>query len=197
MVLTPLAPAAFLDRDGTVIEEVGYLADPETIQFIPGSIEALHALRRAGFRLVLLTNQSGVARGLLTEDDVRRVNERLETLLRRAGIALDAVYYCPHHPDVGPPEYRQMCACRKPGPGMAEQAREALGLDLSRSVIFGDHVSDAGVARHFPGMRSVLVLTGHGAGQLAKIESGEAPRPDHVASDLRRAVDWLLTGEEE
>jgi D-glycero-D-manno-heptose 1,7-bisphosphate phosphatase len=187
-------PAAFLDRDGTVIEELGYLGDPEKIQIIPGALEALRALREAGFRLVLLTNQAGVARGLITETDVRRVNDRLRELLAEAGIALDGIYYCPHHPEVGGPEYRRACECRKPGPGMAAQAQRDLGLDLARSVIFGDHLSDAGVARHFPGMRSILLLTGHGAAQLAKIESGEATRPDHVAPDLRAAVHWLLAG---
>jgi D-glycero-D-manno-heptose 1,7-bisphosphate phosphatase len=191
--LTP-TPAAFLDRDGTVIEELGYLADPDQIRFIPGSVPALHDLRGAGFRLVLLTNQAGVARGLLTEKDVQRVNDRLDTLLREAGVPLDRIYYCPHHPEVGPPEYRRICECRKPGPGMAAQAQRELQLDLGRSVIFGDHATDAGVARHFPGMRSVLVLTGHGADQLAKIEAGEIPRPDHIAPDLRRGVDWLLAG---
>ncbi len=187
-----LSPAAFLDRDGTIIEEVGYLADPDRVWFIPGSIEALRRLRDAGYRLVMITNQAGVARGLLTESDVHRVNARVRELLRGAGIELDGVYYCPHHPEVGPAEYRQTCLCRKPGPGMAAGAAQELGLDLSRSVIFGDHITDAGVARHFPGMRSVLLLTGHGAGQAAKVEAGEAPPPDHIAADLKSGVDWLL-----
>jgi D-glycero-D-manno-heptose 1,7-bisphosphate phosphatase len=188
------SPAAFLDRDGTVIEELGYLADPEKIQFIPGSIEALRRLRQAGYNLVLVTNQAGVARGLLTEEDVHRVNRRLEELLLEGGVRLDGVYYCPHHPDVGPPEYRRDCECRKPGPGMVSRAARELHLDLSRSVIFGDHVTDTGVARHFPGMQAVLLLTGHGAGQVAKVEAGEVPRPNHIAADLKSGVDWLLSG---
>jgi heptosyltransferase II len=184
---------AFLDRDGTIIEDLGYLGDPERIQFIPGAIEAMRALRAAGYRLVLVTNQAGVARGLITEEDVRRVNDRLRQLLAEAGVVLDAIYYCPHHAEIGPPEYRLACDCRKPGPGMVERARQDLGVNPARSVIIGDHGSDAGVARHFPGMLAIMVLTGHGSGQYEKVEKGELPMPDHVAADLGSAVAWLLT----
>jgi D-glycero-D-manno-heptose 1,7-bisphosphate phosphatase len=183
---------AFLDRDGTIIEDLGYLGDPERIHFIPGAIEAMRALRAAGYRLVLVTNQAGVARGLITEEDVRRVNDRLRELLAEAGVVLDAIYYCPHHAEIGPPEYRLACDCRKPGPGMVERARQDLGVNPARSVIIGDHGSDAGVARHFPGMLAIMVLTGHGSGQYEKVEKGELPMPDHVAADLGSAVAWLL-----
>jgi heptosyltransferase-2 len=192
--LAPARPAAFLDRDGTIIEDLGYLADPERIQFIPGAQDALRALQASGYRLIVVTNQSGVARGLITETDVRRVNQRLQELLADAGVAVDGMYYCPHHPDSGPPEYRQACASRKPGPGMIERARKDFGLDLGRSVIVGDHSSDAETARHFPGMRSVLVLTGHGPGQHDKVKAGDVPAPDHVAADLASAVTWFLQG---
>ncbi|HYL82105.1 MAG TPA: lipopolysaccharide heptosyltransferase II, partial [Candidatus Acidoferrum sp.] len=186
------APAAFLDRDGTIIEDPGYLADPEGIRFIPGSREAVRALQDAGFRLFLVTNQAGVARGLLSEADVRRVNERLESLLAEDGVHLDGVYYCPHHPEYGPAMYRRDCDWRKPGPGMILRAAREFPLDLPRSVIVGDHLSDARVADAFPGMRGVLLLTGHGRGQLAKIEAGAAGSPAHIAQDLRAAVDWVL-----
>jgi heptosyltransferase-2 len=190
--LAPASPAAFLDRDGTIIEDLGYLGDPERIQFIPGAQEALRALRTSGYRLIVVTNQAGVARGLITEADVRRVNQRLQELLTDAGVELDGIYYCPHHPEAGPPEYRHACASRKPGPGMIERAGQDFALDLGRSVIIGDHSSDAEVARHFPGMRSIMVLTGHGSGQYEKVRTGEAPPPDHVAADLTSAVAWLL-----
>ena len=187
---------AFLDRDGTIIEDLGYLGDPERIHFIPGAIEAMRALRGAGYRLVLVTNQAGVARGLITEGDVRRVNDRLRQLLAETGVVLDAIYYCPHHAEIGPPEYRLACDCRKPGPGMVERARQDLGVNPARSVIIGDHGSDAGVARHFPGMLAIMVLTGHGTGQYEKVEKGELPVPDHVAADLGSAVAWLLARED-
>jgi len=183
---------AFLDRDGTIIEDLGYLGDPERIHFLPGAIEGMRALRAAGYRLVLVTNQAGVARGLITEGDVRRVNDRLRQLLAETGVVLDGIYYCPHHAEVGPPEYRLACDCRKPGPGMVERARRDLGVNPARSVIIGDHGSDAGVARHFPGMLAIMVLTGHGSGQYEKVEKGELPMPDHVAADLGSAVAWLL-----
>jgi len=190
----PARPAAFLDRDGTIIEDLGYLGDPERIQFVPGAQEALRALRASGYRLIVVTNQAGVARGLITEADVRRVNQRLQELLADAGVALDAIYYCPHHPEAGSPEYRQACTSRKPGPGMIERARRDFALDLGRSVIIGDHSSDAEVARHFAGMRSIMVLTGHGSGQYEKVRTGEVPPPDHVAADLASAVAWFLQG---
>ena len=186
------SPTVFLDRDGTIIEDLGYLGDPEQIHFIPGAIAAMRALRGAGYRMVLVTNQAGVARGLISEEDVRRVNDRLRQLLVEAGAPLEAIYYCPHHAEVGPPEYRLTCDCRKPGPGMVERARRDLGVNPARSVIIGDHGSDAGVARHFPGMLAIMVLTGHGAGQYEKVEKGELPMPDHVAADLASAVAWLL-----
>ncbi len=186
------SPAVFLDRDGTIIEDLGYLGDPAGIRFIPGALEALRALQRAGFRLVLVTNQAGVARGLISEADVRRVNERLRGLLAEAGMHLDGIYYCPHHPEYGPPEYRRDCECRKPKPGMVRQALRDLGLDPSRSVIIGDHASDAELARAFPGMQGVMLRTGHGAQESEKIQRGELPVPDHVAEDLPAAVDWLL-----
>ncbi len=189
----PGAAAAFLDRDGTIIEDLGYLGDPEQIRFIPGALDALGALRDAGYRLVLVTNQAGVARDLISEADVQQVNGRLEQLLQDAGIRLDGIYYCPHHPDQGSPEYQKDCDCRKPKPGMVHRAVRELGLDPSRAVVIGDHLSDVALARHFPGMRAILLLTGHGRGQLSKIEQGEAPVPDHIAADLWAGVQWLLS----
>lgn len=186
------SPAAFLDRDGTIIEDLGYLGDPAGIRFIPGALEALRALQRAGFRLILVTNQAGVARGLISETDVRGVNDRLAVLLAEAGIQLDGIYYCPHHPEYGPPEYRRDCDCRKPKPGMIHQAVRDLGVDPARSVVIGDHVSDAALAQAFPGMRGIMLRTGHGAEQWQRIQAGELARPEHVADDLRAAVEWFL-----
>ncbi len=192
--LTPHGqPAAFLDRDGTIIEDLGYLGDPASIRFIPGAVDALRALQRAGYRLVLVTNQAGVARGLITETDVRRVNERLAALLEEAGVHLDGIYSCPHHPEHGPPEYRRDCDCRKPKPGMVRQAVSDLDLDPGRSVVVGDHASDSALALAFPGMRGVLLRTGHGAGEWEKIRDGALPRPEYVADDLQAAVEWFLT----
>lgn len=187
-----VAPAAFVDRDGTIIQDPGYLSDPEGIRFVPGAVEALGMLQRAGLRLILVTNQAGVARGLFTEADVRKVNERLRALLAEAGVHLDGMYYCPHHPEYGSGEYRRDCDARKPGPGMVYQALRDLDLDLARSVVIGDHVSDVSLPASFPGMRGILVLTGHGRGQWEKIQAGALACPAHVAEDLGAAVDWIL-----
>ena len=184
--------AAFLDRDGTIIEDPGYLRDPEKIQFIPGAIDALRALQQRGYRLVLVTNQAGVARGLLRETDVHRVNDRLTRLLSEAGVHLDGIYYCPHHPDYGAPEYRRECDCRKPKPGMILRAVRELGLNPSRSVVIGDHVTDATLAQTFPGMVGIMLRTGHGVGEWQKIQDGALAMPEHVADDLKAAVEWFF-----
>lgn len=186
------SPAAFLDRDGTIIEDTGYLGDPEGIQFVAGAIEALRRLQVAGYRLIVVTNQAGVARGLITEADVRKVNDRLVLLLGQAGVRLDGIYYCPHHPEYGSPAYRRDCECRKPKPGMIRQSIQDFGLDASRSVVIGDHISDAALAQAFPGMVGIMLRSGHGAEQLDKIQSGALPKPVHVADDLLRAVEWFL-----
>jgi heptosyltransferase-2 len=191
------SPAAFLDRDGTIIEDLGYLGDPDGIRFIPGAIEALRALQRAGYRLILVTNQAGVARGLITEADVGRVNARLAARLAEAGVPLHGIYYCPHHPEHGPPEYRRDCECRKPKAGMIHQAVRDLDLDPTRSVVIGDHVTDAALSQTFPGMLAILVRTGHGAEQWEKIQTGTLARPEHVAEDLQAAVEWFLARAEQ
>jgi D-glycero-D-manno-heptose 1,7-bisphosphate phosphatase len=193
----PGSPAAFLDRDGTIIEDLGYLGDPDGIRFIPGAIQALQVLHRAGYRLVLVTNQAGVARGLITEADVGRVNARLAARLAEAGVPLHGVYYCPHHPEHGPPEYRRDCDCRKPKPGMIHQAMRDLDLDPARSVVIGDHGTDAALAQTFPGMRAILVRTGHGAEEWEKLQAGTLTRPEHVAEDLQAAVKWFLAQAEQ
>ena len=129
---------------------------------------------------------------MLTETDVQRVNERLRSLLAGAGVHLDGMYYCPHHPDYGPSEYRYDCDCRKPKPGMIQRAIADLNLDPRRSVIIGDHVTDAALASAFPGMVGILLRTGHGADQWQKILEGTLDKPEHVADDLMAAVKWFL-----
>lgn len=171
--------AVFLDRDGTLIEEVGYLGDPDGVVLLPGVPEALRRLRDAGHALILVSNQAGVARGLFTEDDVRAVNARLEELLAGHEVALDAWYWCTHHPEVGGP-----CDCRKPATGMLEQAAHEHGVDLTRSWMVGDHPSDVECA-HRAGARGILVLTGH-AGH------GQAVEGAPVVADLTAATDLIL-----
>lgn len=178
--MSALRPAAFVDRDGTLIVEKNYLADPAGVELLPGAAEALAALKRAGYVLVMVTNQSGVARGYFDMEAVVRVHARLDALLAAEGVALDATYTCPHGPD-------DACDCRKPLPGMALAAARDHGLDLGRSLVFGDKAADLGLARAV-GATAVLVRTGHGARE----EPTAAPLADLVADDLAAAVRTLL-----
>ncbi len=157
-----MRPAVFLDRDGTLIEERGYLGGLEQIALFPWTIDALRRLKRAGYALVVVTNQAGVARGYFDEPFVREAHRHLASLLAEGGIAMDGYYYCPHHPDGTVPEYRQSCHCRKPGPGMIEAAARDLSLDVARSFVVGDKWLDVGLAVN-AGARGILVRTGYGA----------------------------------
>jgi D-glycero-D-manno-heptose 1,7-bisphosphate phosphatase len=167
-----MRPAVFLDRDGTVIDELGYLGDSSRIDVFPWSAAALRDLAGAGFALVIVTNQAGVARGFFDEDTVRAVNASLDQRLRAEGAVVDGYYYCPHHPEGVVERYRMACRCRKPAPGMIEDAARDLGLDVSRSWVVGDTWLDVGLAVQ-AGSRGILVRTGHGA-------RVEAERPEGV-----------------
>jgi histidinol-phosphate phosphatase family protein len=176
-----LRPAVFLDRDGTLIEEREYLADPRGVVLLPGVADALRDLREAGLALVVVTNQSGIARGLYSVEDYRAVERRLGEVLREAGLALDASYFCPHHPDFTGP-----CPCRKPSSGMHRAAARDLDLQLGRSYFVGDRIKDLLPARELGG-RGILVRTGFGRG-----EEGALPSEYAVVDDLPEAARWIL-----
>jgi D-glycero-D-manno-heptose 1,7-bisphosphate phosphatase len=173
--------AVFVDRDGTLMVERYYLADPDGVRLVPGSVKALSALREAGFALVVVTNQSGLARGLYSLDDYRAVARRLDQLLSDAGAPVDATYYCPHHPDVTGP-----CDCRKPDTGMYVRAATELGLDLADSWYVGDKVTDVLPAGSLGG-RGIMVRTGYGREQ-----EGDAPPGVAVVDDLAAAASLIL-----
>jgi D-glycero-D-manno-heptose 1,7-bisphosphate phosphatase len=174
-------PAAFIDRDGTIVVERHYLADPDAVALVPGAAGALRRLADAGFTLVLVTNQSGIARGLYAESDFRAVQRRLEALLLERGVRFDGVYHCPHHPDhTGP------CPCRKPLPGMFRQAARELGVGFDGAVFIGDRLKDVLPARTLGG-RGILVLTGHG-----EDEARRAPADVAVVPDLAAAAEHVL-----
>jgi len=176
-----LRPAVFLDRDGTLIEEVKYLSDPEGVVLIPGAVEALTLLRDAGFVLVVVTNQSGIARGLYEVDDYESVAGRLDELLAVHGLRLDATHFCPHHPDISGD-----CSCRKPATGMHREAAETLGLDSTRSFFVGDRVRDLLPALELGG-EGILVRTGYGAQ-----EERDLPETFQAADGLLEAARWVL-----
>lgn len=189
--------SVFLDRDGTINEDPGYLSKIEQFIFLPQALEALKALQEAGFALVVITNQSGIARGYFTVEDLDKVHNHMEELLSQAGIKLGGIYYCPHHPEKGLPEYVQQCSCRKPGIALLQKAAEELNLDLVQSYMVGDKLSDIGAGQQ-AGCKTVLVLTGEGKKTLAKKANWQY-QPTEVAANLYQAAQWILedSGREE
>jgi D-glycero-D-manno-heptose 1,7-bisphosphate phosphatase len=184
-------PAVFIDRDGTLTEEVGYVNHPRRLKLLPRSVQAIRRLNTAGVAAVVATNQAGVARGYFSEDVLRAVNDEMVAQLKRADAHLDGVYVCPHHPTEGAPPFRADCQCRKPRPGLILRAAAELGLDLQASVVVGDKASDLLVARAL-GMPGVLVLTGYGLGEWEYRRASLPVVPDYVAADLLAAVEWFL-----
>jgi D-glycero-D-manno-heptose 1,7-bisphosphate phosphatase len=183
-------PAVFLDRDGTLIDEVGYLDRPERVVLYPWSIAAIRALNRSGIRTVMVTNQSGIARGFFDEALVDRVHRHIAELLGAGGAYLDAYYYCPHHPDGKVAGYARACDCRKPGRGLIDRAVAEFGIDPRQSFTVGDRWLDVALA-HPVGGRGILVRTGYGALE-------ETRRPEHVTAaaivnNLIEAAGWILS----
>jgi len=176
-------PAAFLDRDGTLVKEVGYLSDPEDLEILPGVPGALRALRAAGYALVVVSNQSGVGRGFFGEDRVHAAMARLRTGLRTAGVELDGIYFCPHRPDAD-------CTCRKPGTGLIERAADDQLLALRESAMIGDKVIDARTGLN-AGMAAYLVRTGYGRDEEQRLAT-EGLTGVRVVDDLASAVADLL-----
>jgi D-glycero-D-manno-heptose 1,7-bisphosphate phosphatase len=181
--------AVFLDRDGTIVEDVGYLSTPDQIKFIPGAIEAIKKLNEAGYKVVVISNQAGVARGLITEDMLQTIDKTLHRFILNGGAHLDGVYYCPHHPEYGVYPYHQACECRKPHPGLIKRAQRDLNLDLSASYMIGDKATDIEAGKR-AGTKTILVLSGRGKEEKEKLKE----KPNYVAEDLLSAVKWILGG---
>jgi D,D-heptose 1,7-bisphosphate phosphatase len=179
--------AVFLDRDGTLLEEGNYVDRLDRLVFFPYSIDAVRALNHAALPVVVVTNQSGVARGMYTEGFVRESHAHLDQQLTAAGARIDGFYYCPHHPQGSVKAYRRDCECRKPKPGQFLQAAADLNLDLSRSFVVGDRWKDI-EAGEAAGARGVLVRTGYGRDE----ESARPSRGAEVADNLIQAVAWIL-----
>ena len=175
----------FLDRDGTLNPDPGYIKSPDQFELFPGVTEALVRLKRAGARLIVVTNQSGIARGFLSCEDLDAVHMKLKRFLDAAGASLDAIYFCPHHPDDG-------CECRKPNRGMIDQAVRECGVNLDRAYLIGDHLRDIELAKRV-GVRSILVTTGVVSPQEAERLKASETVPDSVASSLAEAVNWVLS----
>ena len=179
-----LKRAVFLDRDGTINEESGYLFRIEDCRFIPGAIEALTQLNRAGFLVVIVTNQSGIARGYYTEEDLKQLHLYMESEIALAGGRVDGWYYCPHHPDYTSDP--TACDCRKPLPGMLQIAADDLGIDLGSSWMIGDKIADIKAGRA-AGCHTILVKTGYG-----EAEAANAPEGLTVLDDLLSAAAHII-----
>jgi D-glycero-D-manno-heptose 1,7-bisphosphate phosphatase len=187
-----LTPAVFLDRDGTIIEELGYLTPDSALRVFPWSIDAIRLLNRAGFRVVVVTNQGGIGRGLYTCEFVEQTHRALADRFAAGGAVVDAWQYCPHHPEALIEDLRQPCACRKPGTGMVDEAVKALGgaIDLTRSWVVGDQWRDIQLG-HAIGGGSILVRSGHGAAQAAAWPQDIAA-PTTICDNLMAAVARIL-----
>lgn len=177
--------AVFLDRDGTINEEVGYLSRLEELKIYDNAAEAIRLLKEKGFLAVVITNQSGVARGFFSEDFIIKVHNKMNEYLTERGASLDALYYCPHHPRYGNDQYRKECSCRKPQPGLLLKAAEDLNVDLKRSYMIGDMPRDMDIARKV-GAKGVMVRTGYGRNVVA------TSKPHYIAEDLLDAAKWII-----
>jgi D-glycero-D-manno-heptose 1,7-bisphosphate phosphatase len=182
--MTELRRAAFLDRDGTLIVDADFLAHPDCVELLPGAIDAVRRLNDAGVIVVVVTNQSGIARGLLTEDDYARVEERVRLEFADAGARIDATYHCPHHPAI-----TGACDCRKPGLGMYEQARDDLSLDTAASLYVGDRWRDVAPGIALGGRAILVTSTATPHDDLMRAE-----RDAETAPSLGEAVDRWLAG---
>ena len=186
-----LRPVVFLDRDGTLNEEVGYIRDVSNLVLIKGAGAAVKKLNESGVAAVLVTNQSGVARGYYPEDHIAKLHERLLNLLKAEGASLDALYFCPHLPEGSVEPFNRVCDCRKPEPGMVSRAfAEHPDFDRSRSYVVGDKSTDVELAEK-AGATGVLVTTGFGQDVLEGKYQWPV-QPDHTAANITEAVEWIL-----
>jgi D-glycero-D-manno-heptose 1,7-bisphosphate phosphatase len=181
--------AVFLDRDGTLIEDVGYLGHVERVALYPWSIDAVRLMNRAGFRVFIVTNQAGVARGFLEEAAIDAVHRHIDGLLTAGGARIEAYYYCPHHPQGTVEAYRKTCECRKPGRGLIDRAVREFGIDLARSFVVGHRWLDIELAQVI-GARAVLVRTGYG--RTEEQQSRPEMVADAVADNLIGATSWIV-----
>jgi D-glycero-D-manno-heptose 1,7-bisphosphate phosphatase len=186
-----MRPGVFLDRDGTINEQMGYINHISRFHLLPGVGPAIRLLNEHNIPAVVVSNQSGLARGYFPPELLTDVNGRMEELLAAEGARLDGIYVCPHHPAAEVTAYRMNCDCRKPKTGLFTQAALELDIDLARSYVVGDRWSDVRAAANC-GATSILVLTGYGRGELAYIGPEQETQPRFVAEDLQEAARWIL-----
>ncbi|MDH5542753.1 MAG: HAD family hydrolase [Nitrospinota bacterium] len=182
---------AFLDRDGTINEEKGYIKEPSEIEIISGSAGAVEKLNKAGYLVFGISNQSGIARGYFSVDDVLKVNRRTIELVGEGGGEIIEIFFCPHHPEGSVPEYSMKCGCRKPGTNLITEASEKYGLEFTEKIVIGDKICDLELGKRI-GAVTVLVATGYGASERKNLEEMQMAGPDLHAENLAQAVDLIL-----
>ncbi len=184
--------AVFLDRDGTINEQMGYINHISRFQLLPGVRRAIKQLNDANVPVIVISNQSGLARGYFPEELLSEVHEKMNMLLAEKGAHVDAIHYCPHHPEAKKEKFRETCDCRKPKPGLVLQAAKELDIDPEKSFVVGDRWSDIKTAVNC-GAKSILVRTGYGRGDEKYIGSHQEIQPDIKCDDLTEAVGWILS----
>ena len=184
--------AVFIDRDGTINEDMGYINHIDRFVLFPKSIEAIKLINNSGFKAVIVTNQSGVARGYFPESLINKIHNKLEEILKQNGAYIDAIYYCPHHPNGLIEKYKIECDCRKPKPGMLFRASKDLDINLKQSFTIGDKISDINLAFRV-GAKGILVKTGYGKGELEYNQDKWNVQPHHIAEDFYEAAQWIVS----
>jgi D-glycero-D-manno-heptose 1,7-bisphosphate phosphatase len=184
-------PALFIDRDGTINEQMGYINHMSRFLVLPRVPEAVRLLNENHILAIVVSNQSGVARGYHPIELVHQLHAHLQATLKKEGALIDGIFFCPHHPRGSIPEYAKACHCRKPETGLIDQARESFDIDLANSYVVGDRYTDMEMA-HRAGMRGILVKTGYGLGEIAYVLPHQPTQPVHIAEDLLEAVQWVL-----
>lgn len=183
--------AVFMDRDGTVNEQMGYINHLDRFVLLPGAGKAIRLLNDADCLAIIVSNQSGVARGYFPVDLVHQVHDKMKALIRKEGATLDGIYFCPHYPNGKVSPYGTACDCRKPGIGLIEKAAAEFDIDMENSYVIGDRCTDIEMAQR-AGLKSILVKTGYGRGDLKYVFPGLPFQPSHVADDVLDGVKWIL-----
>ncbi len=187
-----LRPAVFLDRDGTINEQMGYINHVSRFHILPGVIEAVSLFNKNNIPVIIVTNQSGLARGYFPESLLSLVHDKMIASFTKEDVFIDGIYICPHHPEAKEERFRKTCTCRKPKTGLLEQAARELNLDLKKSFMVGDRWSDIKCGED-AGATSVLVLTGYGRGDLEYISPQQDIQPSYIAEDLGKAASWIMS----
>jgi len=185
-------PAVFIDRDGTINEQMGYINHISRFSILPRSAEAIRLLNNKGYLAIVVSNQSGVARGYFPVELVNQVNEYMCDLLRAENAKIDGIFFCPHHPHGSVPEYSLSCDCRKPKTGLIEKACKDFDIDLKRSFVIGDTYADIEMS-YRANVNGILVKTGYGRGEIEYAVAYKDSKPTHISMDLFEAVQWIIS----